>query len=205
MLKYPSPVVRMWRARPWNSNPLMRGSDRFEALVRMLAAAVLLLAIPIAGAVGTAGYTAAAARIGADNSTKVVVTAAVTGKSERTSTTMARAEVSAEHFTAPVSWHQDGHSGTATVEVPAQTNPGDEVSVWLAADGNPTGPPQGPGVAVGAGVGAALAVLAGVCGGALVLVAVAAWILGGRRNARWELEWRQFGQRAGGDDSARNI
>ncbi|MFD6463900.1 hypothetical protein ACFWFG_38600, partial [Streptomyces roseolus] len=56
MPKQPRPAARMWQLRPWNSNPLMRGSDRCETLVRMLAALAVLVAVPLAGAAGTASY-----------------------------------------------------------------------------------------------------------------------------------------------------
>lgn len=49
---YPSLSIRIWRARPWNANPLMRVTDRFESLIRVLAVVVILVAVPTAAAAG---------------------------------------------------------------------------------------------------------------------------------------------------------
>ncbi|WP_433715856.1 Rv1733c family protein [Nocardia sp. CA-084685] len=199
MSQYPSLSVRIWRTRPWNTNPLMRASDRFEALVRMLAAAAMLVAIPIAGAAGTAGYTAAAARISSDNSAKVAVTGAISGDLKRTAVVSARSEMTETHAEAPVRWNQNGRSGTATIEVPDTATLGDEVTVWLAPDSSPTGPPQQSSVAVGNAIGVGLAVLIEIWGAVLALVAFIAWMLGARRRADWEREWRQIGWQTGSD------
>jgi hypothetical protein len=196
---YPSLSVRVWRARPWNTNPLMRATDRFEAVVRILAAVAVLLAVPVAGAAGTAGYRAAAVRISSDNAAKSVVTAMITGEPKRAVVLSARAEVTEYHFQAPVRWNQDGRSGTATVEVSAAAKRGDEIPVWLNPDGSQTGPPQRSSVASGKGIGAGLAVLVEIWAGALAVVVVTAWALDGRRRAHWEREWRQVAQQTGKD------
>ncbi|WP_433733897.1 Rv1733c family protein [Nocardia sp. CA-129566] len=199
MAQYPSLSVRIWRTRPWNTNPLMRASDRFEALVRMLAVAAMLVAIPIAGAVGTAGYTAAAARIIADNSAKVAVTGTISGEVKHTAIVSARSEMTESHAEAPVRWNQDGRSGTATIEAPDTATRGDKVTVWLAPDGTPTRPPQRSSVAVGNGIEVGLAVLVEIWGAVLALVALIMWALGARRRAGWEREWRQTGWQTGSD------
>ena len=49
---------RWWILRLLGRNPLLRTADRIEALVIVSAAVVSLLAIPVAGAVGTATYDA---------------------------------------------------------------------------------------------------------------------------------------------------
>ncbi|WP_041813726.1 hypothetical protein [Rhodococcus jostii] len=45
----PTPI-RWWRLCPWNRNHLMRSSDRVEALLVLVAAILVLLAIPFAAA-----------------------------------------------------------------------------------------------------------------------------------------------------------
>ncbi|MEU0506105.1 hypothetical protein [Nocardia sp. NPDC005998] len=199
MSRYPSLSVRIWRTRPWNTSPLMRASDRIEALVWILAAAAMLVAIPIAGAVGTAGYTAAAARISSDNSAKVAVTGTISGESKHTATVSARSAMTDSHSEAPVRWNQDGRSGTATITVPDTASRGDAVTVWLAPDGTPTGPPERSGVAVGNGIEVGLAVLLEIWGAVLALVALIMWALGARRRAGWEREWRETGWQTGSD------
>ncbi|MEV2226106.1 hypothetical protein AB0E01_40510 [Nocardia vinacea] len=199
MSEYPSLWVGVWWARPWNTNPLMRGSDRFEALVRMLAAVAILVAVPVAAAAGTADYVAAAARISSDNAAKIVVAGTITGDPKPVVVVAARGEVTGDHAEAPVRWNQDGRSGTATVDVPAGTSRGDEVPVWLAPDGSTTSPPKRSDAAAGQGVGAALTVLIEMWGATLALVVVLAWALDVRRRARWAREWQQIGQQFGRD------
>jgi hypothetical protein len=54
----PTPTpTRWWRLRPWNRNHLMRRTDRYEGLLVLAAATLVLLLIPIAAAVGTATHT----------------------------------------------------------------------------------------------------------------------------------------------------
>jgi hypothetical protein len=52
------PQVGGWIVRAFGRNPLVRTSDRIEALLLILAVAVALVAAPIAGAIGTAVYEA---------------------------------------------------------------------------------------------------------------------------------------------------
>lgn len=49
-------VVRWWRLRPWSPNPLIRGSDRIETVAVIVMVAVVVLLVPIAGAIGTVSY-----------------------------------------------------------------------------------------------------------------------------------------------------
>ena len=49
---------RWFQVHTFSRNPLVRGSDRLEALIIVLAILVSLLAVPVAGAVGTAVYDA---------------------------------------------------------------------------------------------------------------------------------------------------
>lgn len=49
-----------WAQRLRSRNPLLRNSDRVEALALVIAFTVVVLAIPVAGAIGTAVYDAGA-------------------------------------------------------------------------------------------------------------------------------------------------
>ncbi|NNH69332.1 hypothetical protein HLB23_05505 [Nocardia uniformis] len=189
--------LRLWRVQPLSANPLMRTSDRFEAVIRVLAIALAMLAVPLAGAAGTAAYTSSAERIRTDNSAKTVVTATVTGDPER--------KIRAEHngteewFEAPVRWSLEGRSAMANVSVPGSTAAGDAVPVWIGPDGTPTGAPQSPGAAAAHGIARGLLVLLAIWGGSVAVVVFVDLLLSGRRNARWESEWRSLNRPLGHD------
>lgn len=196
MSRYPLLPVRLWRSRPWSSSPLMRVSDRIEALVRIVAVVVILIAVPVAGAVGTAAYTWAAERIRAENATKVVVPATVIAKPERI-VTLGGHGMSEERFEAALRWDRGGRSGAATMEVPEAVAQGDEVPVWLGADGKPTAPPRQSGAAAVDAMNAGLALLVGIWVGALALVSCTVRLLSTRHDAGWDREWRQISRSIG--------
>ncbi|MFX0577860.1 hypothetical protein [Nocardia nepalensis] len=198
MSEYPSLPTRWWRRRPWRSTPLMRGSDRIEALVWLIAVIVMLVAVPVAGAAGTAGYTAAASRIRVENATKVSVPASITAAPERIVTVDAYGAAT-ERFEATVRWNQGGRAGTTTTGVSGKSAPGDEVRVWLDADGKATTPPVRPVNAANSGVGIGLTVLVTIWGGALVSGFGVGRLLRARRYAALDREWRGMSRPVGQD------
>lgn len=50
-------TIRWWRLRPWNRNHLIRRSDRYEAVLVLITAILILIIIPFAAAFGTATHT----------------------------------------------------------------------------------------------------------------------------------------------------
>ncbi len=189
MSEYPSMSTRLWRRRPWRTSSLMRVSDRVEALVWLFAIIAMLVAVPVAGAAGTAGYTAAASRIRVENAMKVAVPATITTKPERIVTVDAYGSTTGR-YDATVRWGQNGRSGTTTTEVPAKSAPGDEVRVWLDANGKVTTPPVRPINAATSGIGIGALVLATIWSGAILLGYGTAQLLRTRRYAALEREWR---------------
>ncbi|MEV0246318.1 hypothetical protein AB0H76_07015 [Nocardia sp. NPDC050712] len=200
MPKQPRVMVRMWRLRPWSTNPLMRASDRCEVLVRLLAALAVLAAVPLAGAAGTAAYSAAATRLGAENATKVAVTAVIVQPPQQVAARLNQSGASLDVFTAPVRWTWQDRSGTATIGVPGSGVPGDEVRIWLGPDGNPADAPLPTSAAASEGIAAGLMVLCVTWAGALALVCLTTWSVGARRAAHWAREWRAIDHRIGGED-----
>nr|WP_157172413.1 hypothetical protein [Nocardia pneumoniae] len=176
----------------------MRASDRWEAVLRLLAAAVVLLAVPVAGAVGTAGYTAAVERIRTENAEKVAVTATVAGEPVRR-VTAARYEGIQEQREAPVHWTRGGREHSATVEVPGTTELGSRVTVWLGPDDTVTAPPRPSSDAAWTGVLTGVAALLGICCATITLVLTTSWVLGRIRSAAWESEWRRLSRPIGTD------
>ncbi|AHH19678.1 hypothetical protein NONO_c48940 [Nocardia nova SH22a] len=195
MTRYPSPLIRLWRSGPWIGNPLMRASDRVEAVIRILAVLVVLAAVPVAAAIGTAHYTDAAAQIRAADAGKTRVTATVAAEPIRTTT--AAMEMSAQRTEALVRWEHDGRTSTATTAVADTARRGDPATVWLGPDGNPTDPPLPSDAAAIRGIGSGLAAFAQICGAAVAVVGVTAWSFGARRRAALAREWRMISRPIG--------
>ncbi|QIS12508.1 Rv1733c family protein [Nocardia arthritidis] len=183
MSAYPSLALRTWRILPWSPNPLMRMTDRLESLVRCALLIGCLLAVPIAGAVGTTTYTATAARIHTENQGKTAVAATLLADPEFDKAT--------HGYTASADWTSAGGTVTAPVPTVATATRGDRVTVWLGSDGKPVADPRRPSDAAVAGIGAAAAILMSA-----LIIAVGAdlgihWVADRRRHARWDREWRQ--------------
>ncbi|WP_306358462.1 MULTISPECIES: hypothetical protein [unclassified Nocardia] len=184
MSGYPSLSVRLWRMRPWNASPLMPASLRFETVAIATLLALCLLVVPIAGAVGTEAYSRTNTRILSDNATKTLVTATITDdpthqKSER-------------RFLASVSWNDDGHEHTRTAPVPYDTGRGDEVPVWIGADGTPVDPPLRTGDALLDGIGAGMVALFSVWSTAGLLIWATRAAIDHRRDTAWTVAWHRL-------------
>ncbi|MEV4238810.1 hypothetical protein ACIBJI_21960 [Nocardia sp. NPDC050408] len=176
----------------------MRLSDRVEALVWLFAVIVMLVAVPVAGAAGTAGYTAAASRIRVENATKVAVPATITTKPVRIVTVDAYGSTT-ERFDATVRWNQNDRSGTTTSEVPDKSAPGDAVRVWLDGNGKVTTPPVRPINAANSGIGIGTTVLAVIWSGAALLGYGTGSLMRIRRYAALDREWRGMSRPVGQD------
>ncbi|MBF6469375.1 hypothetical protein IU427_30030 [Nocardia beijingensis] len=160
----------------------MRGTDRVESTIRVLAFVACLAAIPIAASAGVEEYTAAAGRIRSENASKVPVTATITLEPSR----MRRLSV------AEVRWTHDSVPGSATIAVPHSSARGDLVPLWLGADATPTTAPTKPARAVMIGLGAATLVLFEVWAAALLVVGTTRWSVSRCQQRLWENRWKQF-------------
>ncbi len=178
--------------RPWNPNPLLRPSDRFVVLLRLVVALAVLLAVPVAGALGTQVYTADAAAIANERATKSAVDATITSRPQPQSST-------AHRFEATVQWHTDRGVATTTTNVARQAVIGDNVRVWLDRDGAPTARPRDPGAAVFTGIGAAVVVLVSTWLTGWLLVHGVWWLQYLRHSAGWDREWRLIDSELRGD------
>ncbi|WP_435829609.1 Rv1733c family protein [Nocardia neocaledoniensis] len=184
-------MSRWWSRRPWSRNPLMRPSDRWESALWLLLAAVVLMAIPVAGAVGTASYSAAGERLRHERAHLTSVTATIRENPVRSVTIGARG-YAVERYTARVAWSAAGRDGTAVVDTSASASAGDSMVVWLSGDGRPVSAPAGPGATVSAGISAGVVTLCTTVGGALVIAWGARQLLDRRRGAAWSREWERI-------------
>ena len=109
-------------------DPLVRTTDRIEALVLVLAIVVSLLAIPIAAAVGTAVYDSNRHLYAEQAHTRHTVAATVSdvpaSQILRTGTTTVAAR-----------WTAAGAEHTGTVKAQLTTKAGDTVEIWVDDNG----------------------------------------------------------------------
>jgi hypothetical protein len=161
-------------------NPLLRASDRFEALVVALAVMVSLLAVPVAAAVGTAVHDSRRDVYAQQHHTRHLATATITDDTaaqniSRTNTTTIAAR-----------WSAAGAEHTGAVTTQSATEPGDHVAIWVDDKGALTDAPTPTTRAGVDAVTAALFMWAGVTAAAAILLA-ATRALGDRiRASRWQ-------------------
>jgi hypothetical protein len=110
-------------------DPLVRTTDRIEALVVVVAVVVSLLAVPIAAAVGTAVYDSRRQAYAEQTQSRQTVAATVTDVPAsqqilRTGTT-----------TVPARWTAAGAEHTGAVKAQSTTKTGDTVEIWVDDNG----------------------------------------------------------------------
>lgn len=176
-----SRAVRIARLAPWNPNPLMRPIDRLLSSIQILTFTVCLLAVPIAGAVGTETYTGAAERIRQTTATEVLAPATVS------TDPVLDAETHAAH--AIVRWNWHGQEQSARCEVPRTAARGDRVTVRLDSTGHLTTGPADHRAAVASGINAAIYVLVIAWVGSIVTVRATRWLVFHRHSADCDREW----------------
>jgi hypothetical protein len=161
-------------------NPLLRASDRIEALVVALAVMVLLLAVPVAGAVGTAVHDSRRDIYAQQHHTRHLVTATITDDTAAQNISRTNTATMAARWTAAGSEH------TGTVETQSATKPGDHVAIWVDDNGALTDDPTPTSRAGADAVTAALFMLAGVITAAAILVAGIQAVCDRVRAIRWQ-------------------
>lgn len=178
-------AVRLWRCRPWGTSPLMRWPERLQSVARLIAALMLLAAVPLAGAAGTIIYTDEAAVIAAERRDSTAVEAVVVSPPDYGPGHVRRAQVS---------WTSDSGTVVATVPVSSAADEGERITVWLNRSGEPVKRPREPVVAVFAGIGSGVAVL--VCAGlsGLCLIWATEMLVGWRRSTVWDREASELKQ-----------
>ena len=118
-----------WLVVLFRRNPLIRISDRIEALALVLVVVVSLLALPIGAAVGTAVYDSRSRLYAEQAQTQTQVTATVIDSPARSDTITVRAR-----------WFAAGAEHTGAVEAQPTAKPGDSIDIWVDKDGSHVGP-----------------------------------------------------------------
>ncbi|MFI2435826.1 DUF3592 domain-containing protein [Streptomyces sp. NPDC018693] len=178
--------VRGWR---WRSNPLRRRSDVVEAWTALVVAVLLLVGVPLAGAlVGGWAYGEARAVAAEQRAERRPVQAEVVGAVPGSPPTGYGDREQSYRVT--VRWTDPGQEPrTTTARVPSGTSTGDRVTVWVDGRGRGVAAPQSDTtiwqhtltVGVCAAIGAGTLVLAGH--------AVVRHVSLRHRLAEWEREW----------------
>lgn len=114
--------------RLFGRNPLVRVSDRVEALVSVLAVVLSLLTLPIAAAVGTAVYESRSNLYTEQDQNRSTVAATVVEDS-------AAPDPWSKTTTARARWFAAGAEHTGVVQGRTMLRAGDSVEVWVDEDG----------------------------------------------------------------------
>ena len=173
---------RYWWMRALGRNPLVRRSDRVEALAVALAIVIAVVATPIAGAIGTSVHDARTLFYAeeAENRHQVTATAIENG-----SVVVPRDSVS---FSGRAKWSIAGSEHIGAIEWPDQAKVGEQQDIWVDSQGEPVGPPPPPSRADTDAVAIALTVWFGVAAAAAGFVYVLRRQLDRRRYADWDRE-----------------
>ena len=194
----PAPVpmatpVRWWRLRLWSRNNMMRASDRIEATLVMLTAAVVLLLIPVAAAFGTATHTRLEQQAQALRAAVHPVPAVLLEDTYLAPDSPEYAiRPAGSRNTARARWTTPHGERTGAVPTNTPAKAGETITIDVDADGNLTGPIPDTRENTVLAVTAACGVWALATGGVLLLTALAHRLFHRNRLRRWAQEWTQF-------------
>lgn len=121
--------------RLFGRNPLIRTTDRVEALIVVLAVAVSLIAVPFSAAVGTAVHDSRSRLYAEQARTRHPVTATVTGDSHP------RRSLESPTVTVTARWFTAGTERTGDVTAPLKAKIGDAIEIWVDDEGLPVARP----------------------------------------------------------------
>lgn len=176
-------VGRSWILRALGRNPLVRLSDRVEAVLAVLLIVAALVVTPVAAAIGTTVHETRARLNAQEAQARHVVTATAI---EDGTIIIQRYD---EAYRVPVRWLVDGVEHVGSVDVAYATMAGEHLDVWVDDSGKQVAPPPPSwraGVdAVFAGAGAWLIAMFGIAG----VWAFVHSCLTRRRNRGWDAEW----------------
>jgi hypothetical protein len=172
---------RCWRiGRIFCRNPLLRRTDRIEALAMLAALIVSLIAIPVAGVAGGAVYGARDSQYTQEAHQRHAVTATVTDVgADRSAATVVQAR-----------WPVATGERTGALVLTTAGRVGDRIKIWGDRDGNPVAAPTPTSRAVSDAVATALAMLLSVGLWLTFLVTSVRSRLDRARDAQWEREIR---------------
>ena len=186
---------RYWCIRALGRSPLVRATDRIEAVAVMLAIVVALIAVPIAGAIGTSVHDTRARIYAEQAQTRHIVTAIATTNSTALATNSGFSMVR-------VKWSAPGGEHAATLIRDKPIKAGQPVDIWVDQAGAYADSPLAPGRAGFDAVVAAVLAWCAVVGVMAGLTQGLRWRLDRRRYAQWDTEISTL---ANGNDGRTNL
>lgn len=174
-------------------NPLRRGTDRIEAVLRLAMIILLVMAVPIAVvAVGRQADHVALDQAHAERAGDHLVDAVLLQNTPATG--IPNPYTSVQTAWVAARWQLPGRPArTGEVLVPVGARKGSTVPTWIDASGSATSPPPDHRFIVG---DVLIAVMVASLASVLLLLglgALARRVLDRRRMRAWETEWRAFG------------
>lgn len=166
--------------RLFGRNPLVRISDRVEALVLVFAVVVSLLAVPIAAAVGTAVYDSRKPFYAEQARKLHLVTATVTDPGKKPSMKLDNPN------TLNARWFAAGAEHAGVIKTREELKPGDSVNIWVRQDGTQVRPPAPTKTAAEEAALAAMGTWSAVAVAAAALVVGTRAVLDRIRNKGWQ-------------------
>ena len=167
----------------FGGNPLVRTSDRVQALVMVLAVVVSLLAVPIAAAAGTAVH----------DSRRLVYAEQVQARHQITATVAdepaAQQGPETSATTVQARWSARGAEHTGQVETQSSARPGDRIEIWVDDYGSRVDQPTPTIHAAGEAVTAAVAIWVSVAAVAAALFVGTRIVCGRIRSAGWQYDF----------------
>ena len=168
----------LWLRRLLARNPLVRASDRVQAAAVLVILIVALLAVPVAGAVGTEVYDDLVHTFGAAQRDRHEVQAVATRDS------VARPQELELRFLTPIQWQSAGAAHTDDVRT-GRMKIGEQLMIWVDNAGSRTTEPLTDKDAAAQAIVAAFLLWSGAVG-----VATTAWaMLGMRLNRARYRDW----------------
>jgi hypothetical protein len=173
-----------------NRNPLRRPIDRLAAGISVLVLMAALIGIPASGLFGASLHTDLSQRAAESAATTQQVAAVLkTGPALSVPVSEAYSQDSVSS-TAVVEWRAGlGQPHTETIQVPADSAPGDTVPVWVDQAGNRVPPPASEGSVTASAIFAALLVLLVVELSCIALIAGTQHLARRVSMRAWEREW----------------
>lgn len=181
-------VRHPWLLRALGRGPLIRISDRFEALAVILLVAVALIAVPVASRMGDDVRDARMRTIAEQTQTRHEVNATAVTDSTRAGSP----RYSAVSVTVRAQWREGTAMRTETVTYPKVVKAGAPLAIWLDRSGKVVAPPDSPADAMSAASGRTWATWLGtVVVSLLIALAFRHWLDRLRLRA-WERELQLF-------------
>lgn len=177
-----------WIRRLVTRGALIRTSDRIEAVAALLVLILVVLAVPVAGAMGTSTYDSRVHEYAAQRLTSHHVDAIATDHSSPDK------ERHQDDFVTPIQWHWAGRQHIDTIQTTTKMKPGDREPIWVDAAGNQTvAPPTDRDAAVDAATLAISSWLV-VAGAGILVLAVVRNRVDRRRYAEWDRELQNLAE-----------